>query len=154
MKTDDEKVFLRRTPQGFVPAYDRDVDLLSHIPVGAIVSTRPKRPRRIRRHRWWWALLNRVADSHPFYSRAEQVLTHLKMRTGWVDATTLVNGEDVQVIYTPRSISFDAMDETEFAQFIDRALDVVVHELLPGVDREELRREIEAMLGPEERKAA
>ena len=83
MKTEDEKVFLRRTPQGFVPAYDRDVDLLSHIPVGAIVSTRPKRPRRVRRHRWWWALLNRVADSHPFYSRAEQVLTHLKMRTGW-----------------------------------------------------------------------
>ena len=35
MKNEDEKVFLRRTPQGFVPAYDRDVDLLSHIPVGA-----------------------------------------------------------------------------------------------------------------------
>ena len=154
MKTDDEKVFLRRTPQGFVPAYDRDVDLLAHIPVGAIVSTRPKRPRRVRRHRWWWALLQRVADSHAYYASAEQVLLHLKLRTGWVDTQTIVKGDEVSVVYTPKSISFDVMDETEFAQFIDRALDVVVQELLPGIDRDELRAEIEAMLGPEERKAA
>lgn len=154
MADHEEKVFLKRTPQGFVPAYDRDADLLADIPVGAIVSTRPKRPRRVRRHRWWWALLQRVADSHPFYSRAEQVLTHLKLRTGWVDTQTIVKGDEVTVVYTPKSISFDAMDETEFRQFVDRALDVVVQELLPGIDRDDLRAEIEAMLGPEERKAA
>lgn len=149
---EQEKIFLRRTKAGFEPAYDRDADLLRDIPVGAVVSTVPKRPRNPRRLRWWWALLHKVAESHPFYSRAEQVALHLKYRTGHVEPVVIVKGDAVETHLVPQSIAYDAMTESEFRAFVDRALDVVVAELLPGIERDELVAEIEAMLGPEESK--
>lgn len=150
----DDKVFLKKVSGRLVPAWERDSDLLSRIPEGAVVSTTLKMPRKPRHHRWWWALMSRVADSHPFYSTAEQVCDHIKLRLGLVDTTVIVVGDQVQTLMRPKSIAFEAMGQAAFKEFCERGLDVICAEILPGVIREDLRAEIDAMIGPEERAAA
>lgn len=141
--SDKEPIFLRRERAGLVPAYPRDAELLDAIPEGAVVSVQPKRPRSPRRHRWFWALCSKVAESHPYYATAEQVAEHLKYRTGRVSTVVLSDGK---VIYVPKSISFSKMDETEFKSFVEEALSWVAKDLLPGINVEELRSEIERMM--------
>lgn len=149
----DEKIFLRRTEAGFVPAFDRDREMLSHIPLGAVISTIPKNPRNPRRLRWWWALVGKIAENHPTLLNGRAVTRELKHRLGYVDPYAIVRADGtVEVHYEPQSIAYDAMSEKDFAEFCDRALDVVAAEMLPGIEREDLRREIEQMIGPEEPK--
>lgn len=50
-------------------------------------------------------------------------------------------------IEVPRSVAFDRMDEAEFAAFCDRAVRIIVTELLPGLAEDDLRREIDEMIG-------
>ena len=45
------------------------------------------------------------------------------------------------------SVAFDKMDEIEFSAFCKRAEHVIATEILPGVDDDDLRREIEGFLG-------
>lgn len=148
----DEKVFLTKKGGRLVPAWERDSDLLSRIPEGTVVSTTLKRPRRPRHHRWWWALMSRVADSHPFYASPEQVCDHIKFRLGEVDTTVLILGDQVQTLMRSKSIAFEAMGQDAFKEFCERGLDVICAEILPGIEREDLRAEIDAMIGPEEPK--
>ncbi len=148
----DEKVFLRKEKGRLVPAWAHDADLLARVPDGAVVSTTLRRPRRPRHHRWWWALMSRVADSHPFYSSAEQVCDHIKFRLGMVDTTVVVVGTTVQTMMRPQSIAFDAMGQDAFKIFAEKGLDIICSEILPGIDSDVLRAEIDAMIGPDEPK--
>jgi hypothetical protein len=148
----DEKVFLRKQGGRLVPAWAHDADLLARVPEGTVVSTALRRPRRPRHHRWWWALMTKVADSHPFYASSEQVCDHIKFRLGMVDTTVVVVGEDVHTMMRPQSIAFESMGQDTFKAFCEKGLDIICAEILPGVEREDLRREIDAMIGPDEPK--
>lgn len=96
-----------------------------------------------KRNRWFHALLSIVAEalSDPAWT-AEGLKLVLKLKTGLVDRVKI--GE--QIIEIPRSTAFNAMSEDEFAQFCDRAVKVIVTEIMPGVDREDLLREIESFI--------
>ena len=148
----DEKIFLRKEKGRLAPAWAHDADLLARVPDGTVVSTTLRRPRRPRHHRWWWALCSKVADSHPFYAHSEQVCDHIKFRLGLVDTTVVVVGEQVQTMMRPQSIAFEAMGQDAFKAFVEKGLNIICTEILPGVDSADLRAEIDAMIGPEEPK--
>ena len=52
---------------------------------------------------------------------------------------TLRDGTEVRI---PKSIAFHAMDQAEFEAFYERVIDVVVSEIIPGLSREDLKREL------------
>lgn len=98
-------------------------------------------PRNSRRNRWFHALLTIVAQAYD--QPMEAIKVWLKMRLHLVDTYRV----DDRVIDIPKSVSFAAMDETEFAQFCNRCVELIARELLGGIEQNALRAQIEEMIG-------
>lgn len=127
---------------------------LRHIKPGDVVECEVVKPRSQARHRWFWAYITTVhanlsEDLTARWPRPENLVRALKLATGWYDEQWKLNGD---VIQTPKSIAFHSMDETEFAAFCESCVDLANKYLIPGVDKEALRQEIEAEA--KERRAA
>ena len=116
---------------------------------GEVVSLELKRPRNIKHHRLFWALMTLVwenMDSRE-YPTVEDLVTEVKIITGHYDKRFItMNGERYTVL-TPKSINFASMDQPEFTAFFERVCDWVASTVLPGVTQEELRQELEVMAG-------
>ncbi len=76
-------------------------------------------------HRKAFALINLIFDSQEKYRSVEDLLTELKLRTGWYREHVRMNGE---MVYIPKSISFADMDQTQFETFYDRVADIAVQD--------------------------
>lgn len=102
------------------------------------------------RNRWAHALFAVVAAAldDPRWT-ADGLKMVLKLKTGLVDRVKV--GDTIYEI--PKSTAFNAMTEEEFTGFCDRAVRVIVTEIMPGVERSDLLREIESFLGKERRAA-
>lgn len=127
---------------------------LRHIKQGDVVECEVVKPRSGKRHRWFWAYVTTVHANlsetlAAKYPRPENLVSALKVLTGWADTFWLPDGREV---IQPRSIAFHNMDETEFAAFCESCVDLANKYLIPGVDKEALRQEIEAEA--KERRAA
>ena len=119
---------------------------------GEIVEITLRRPRNVQHHRLFWALMGLTWEnlSHDTYPAVDVVVVEVKVGTGHYDKRFLhVDGQRYEVL-TPRSISFAAMDQVQFAAFFDRCSEWIVANVLPGVTQAELRREIEVMVGVRE----
>ena len=101
----------------------------------------PKRPRNPRRHALYWALLTLVVRNTDHWPSTEALHFAMKIRMGLVDEIASVNGE---VILRPKSTAFHAMSEAEFVAFLNRVVDVICTEIMPGLDPQTLRLEAEA----------
>ena len=139
-----ETITMRRQGTKLVPVSMVDEEALGEIPEGKDLTVSVARQRSTRQHRFFWALLNKVCENHDTYRRGEQLLLWLKIRMGYVEN---VQFHDGGVCWIPQSISFNSMDQIEFKKFFDAALDVIVNEVIPDLDRDELIREVEQMLG-------
>lgn len=125
------------------PADAAASDMLAGIKNGETVMVEIKRPRNLEMHRLFWALMQKVADNQEHYADAEQVCAAFKVATGHCDYVQTKHG----MVGVPKSIAFAKMSQDDFRAFFDKALDFLVREVLPGVGKEELRREIDEMLG-------
>lgn len=125
------------------PAGDDDRVALGRLDSRKPVKAKLSMARNPHRHRLYWSVLNRVAENHPFYSLAGADALHdyIKLHLGLVDCVVYHDGS---TRLEPRSIAFDAMDETAFKTFLDRALDVICTEILPGTSREDLMEAADA----------
>ena len=65
---------------------------------------------------------------------------------GYVDDILLHDGQVMPIL---SSTSFASMGQDEFQKFFNEALTILVEEVLSGVDRNNLVKEIEAMTGLE-----
>lgn len=121
------------------PANDDDRVALGRIDSRKPIKAKITMMRNPARNRLYWSILHRVADNHSFYSLAgvDALHSYLKLKLGLVDCVVYHDGS---TRLEPRSIAFDAMDETAFKTFLDRALDVICTKILPGVDRDDLLR--------------
>lgn len=136
-----EYVF-RKHLRGLVPMNEQAEDALRKIKQDQDVFVKFRRPRNIFHHRKLFALLNLVCNNLDAPVTPEQLLTVIKIRTGHVDVIKTTKG----VIEIPKSISFAAMDQTAFEQFWDKAVDFIVVNVLPGVNRQELETEVLEMV--------
>lgn len=97
-----------------------------------------KRARNPRHHRKAMAMIHLIFKNQSKFSTVDQLLTYLKLRIGHFDSY-VVDGKPVMV---PRSISFDALGQDEFDELYDRLLDVVIAEIVPGLRRSDIKREL------------
>jgi hypothetical protein len=106
-----------------------------------------RKPRSPQHHRLLFALLRKVAQSTPTPLSENALLSWVKVRTGHVEHVPLGFGRSYEA---PASIAFGNMDQAEFGLFFDRVADLICAEIVPGLGKPELLREIEDMLGQRE----
>jgi len=125
-------------------------DVLRGTRRGEILEVEIRRVRNPQHHRLFFALMSLVweqIDDQERFPTIEDLVTEIKILTGhYTRRDMVVEGKRYPVL-TPKSISFAALDQTEFSAFFDRVCDWVVTDILPGVSRDDLREELEIMTG-------
>ena len=139
-----EIIYVRRNGSKLEPCSLADEGALLEFPTGKDLSVTISRPRSSKQHRFFWALIQKICENHDTYRRPEQLLLWLKIRLGYVEE---VRFHDEKVWWVAKSISFNAMDQEEFRKFFHAALDVIVAEIIPGLNTSELIVEVEQLLG-------
>jgi len=139
-----EVIYVRRRGSKLEPCSLVDEEALQEFPAEKDLSVTISRTRSTKQHRFFWAILNKICENHAEYRRAEQLLLWLKIRLGYVEE---VRFHDDKVWWVAQSISFNAMDQEEFRKFFHAALDVIVEEVIPGLNTSELIVEVEQLLG-------
>jgi len=97
-----------------------------------------KKSRNLLFHRKFFALLKVVFDNQEKYENQEDLLVEIKLKTGHYKEHVTTKG---QIIYVPRSIAFENMDQISFELFYDKAIDVVLKHFISGT-REEIDRKV------------
>lgn len=132
----------RKTISGFVPVNEAAEEFHRKTKLGNDCTLEGRRPRLLAHHKKFWKLMTLVWENQSHYATPEQVCNAFKFAIGHYDVTRYkVRGEVIEH-HELRSISFAAMDQTEFANFYGRAVTFLVTEVIPGLDREELEQEM------------
>ncbi len=128
------------------PVDEGGEEALRTIAQGEIVSVEVKRPRNIKHHRMYWALVTLVWQNMDGdrYPTAEDLHAAIKIAAGLRTRIELPNGE---VGFIPGSIAFHKMDQDAFSRFYDRVCDLIAKHFMPGVTSAELKREVSTMIG-------
>lgn len=134
------KAMLRKTARGLVGAtaddqaqWSRWRRRLETMPEGEYVRIEIKRPRNGAHHRKFFALLTLVAENSETYGTVEKALVAVKLASGHADP--LLDPTTGQVLMIPRSVSYESMDQDEFNDWYQRAIDGVLEHILPQMDR-------------------
>lgn len=90
---------------------------LGKLPFGKSLKVEVIRPRNARRHRLFWLMCERVAAA--IGADSDVVADLLKIETGHC---TIIKSARYGVVRIPKSISFHAMDETQFREFFNRCV--------------------------------
>lgn len=121
------------------PVDDAGKDVLAKVKLGSVVMVEYKRPRNVAHHRKFWALISLIYQNQTRYKSPEDLCDAIKVYVGHSKVLRMTDGREV---HTPLSIAFHAMDQASFDGFYDKVVDVVCAEIIPGLDREDLRREL------------
>jgi hypothetical protein len=140
-------LFLRKTVGGLKPSNRISQEAYDAIPLNAEVKAEITRPRHLVHHRKWFALLQVIFPHQTAYPTMDSFLAAIKCALGHGETVKLPDGRTVLV---PGSISFAKLDQAEFSSFYDRALDLIVTRILPGIGREDVEREVEEILAGRE----
>ena len=124
------------------PTDDSGVEAMRKIGDGELVKVTWTRPRNIRFHNKFFGMLGIVLKNQEHYKSMKELLGVCKLGIGHVHVVQTPQGE----VRWPASISFANMGETEFSAFYDRAVDWVLREVIPGLQRQHLDAEVEAEL--------
>ena len=138
------QLIVSRALVGLVPVTPHDWELLADIPMGREFGATLSMQRSLRANRFYWSILGVVVSNHPFYKTSEALHLWIKTRLGYVEEILFHDGE---IITRVKSTAFDKMDAHEWRPFMEASLDVLITEVLPGIRRADLIREVEGRLG-------
>ena len=92
----------------------------------------------------YFALLNLVFDAQDTYPTLDGLLDAIKIGLGHCDERTTLDGK---LFMVPRSISFASMDQTQFSQFFDRTVNLIITHILPHTTKADLEERVFEVLG-------
>ena len=124
------------------PVGDEGEEALRILPADKLLKVKISQPRSLPWLRRYWALVGLVAENSS-YSR-EDVHVLLKIRCG---CSRLIQERNGNILTVPDSISFDRMQADAWAVYWNRVVDYVASDLLPGISRKELERELIEIAG-------
>jgi len=133
------KITLIKTLNGtFKLAYNSDYELAKKVPLNEPIVFEWSKPRNLKFHKKFFALLNMIYENQEQYNNIEHLRKDLTISAGYYDLRFNIEGVEVQ---EAKSISFAKMDDNEFSEFYNRIVDVVVKWL--GIDKQEIIDNIE-----------
>lgn len=137
------ELYLVRTLNGLAASDDASRDALRKVKHGSMVLVELRRPRNVKFHRKFFAMISLVWAAAGEWPSVDDLLFDVKVQIGHVEKRQIVNrktGETFNFI-SPKSIAFNKMDEDQFGEFYERAL-VALCELAGGIDADYLRQEV------------
>lgn len=137
-------LFIRHLGNTLEPADPAALELVKSLKPGKGMWLEGRRARNPRRHRLFWALVQIIKENTDARQSTDAIADYLKIRGGHVEVFRRPGGVIVEV---PKSIAFSKCTEGEFSEFLSRLMDVVRQEIIPGLDGNELRRELEQIAG-------
>lgn len=136
------ELFLTRQGPRLLPSTLADAEVVDGLSSGTeyrAVLTRAQ-GRSIRHHRLLFGLIKIIRDNYPEPLTTKAITGTLKLLTGHVEVVKLATG---QIVMTPSSISFEAMDQDAFNKWFPKAVDAMCREFVPGLTADDAMREIE-----------
>ena len=139
-------IFVVKTPQGLVPAFDEDHEKLKRIKSGQAMKVKVTRQRNVDFHRKYFSLINTA-----WAYQQERSVEHFKHNVTLFRKTIEIAAGHCEVIYsisrkewieTPKSIAFDKMEQHEFDELYDRVKDVLFAMFLSHVSRDEFMQNL------------
>jgi len=122
----------------FKVAFNADFEQSKKLKVGEEYQCEIKKPRNLKFHRMFFALVNMVYENQGNYLNIEELRHDLTIEAGfYYEVTNTFTGE---IYKRPKSISFAKMDELEFKSFFTKFVNVV--SVLLGVDNETIHENI------------
>ena len=112
---------------------EQDEEAIKRIPDGEVFKVKIHRSRNPDQHRRYFAMLKFVLDNNDKYTNITDLLTEIKIKVGHYEEYITKHGE---LVYVPKSIDFDSMDEDEFMRFFSLSIDVIIGNFL-GVGSDE-----------------
>jgi len=149
------KVWLKKVGEALWPLDRLAEEDLSKLPKGAEYLCEVTQPRNPKFHRKYMALMRVAFDAWEGFDGLEWkgVAAEKDFDTFRNDITVLcgpytptyhANGS---LSLKPKSISFASMDETEFEELYNKAIDVILRTVLRHYTREDLARVVDRVLG-------
>jgi Protein of unknown function (DUF1367) len=132
------RLHLKRTLTGFVPADDASQQTMRKYVVGEVYRADVVRPRSYQHHKLAFALLSLTFENQERYDNFEHFRKAVAIAAGHTDALITVEGE---VIYLPKSLSYDSLDEVEFSKVFAAMMTVCAH-ILHDIGIDELEAEV------------
>ena len=121
------------------PSLPTDVEKLSKWKLGEVLRAKINKPRNIKFHRKYFALLNVAFDNQDKYTNFEDLRVEVQLKCGWYQEHVTTKG---QIVYVPKSIAFSKMDEIEFSELYDKAIDVILKNFCIGSTKEEINQKV------------
>lgn len=113
-----DKPIFRKTLEGFAPANDLAQEFYAKTKLGQLVTLKGERPRRIRYHRLYFAILKLISENSEPHLTPDAALYFAKVGAGcgeWIDTGH-------KQLFVPGSISFASMDEEAFQAFVQASI--------------------------------
>ena len=107
----------------FLPSYDSDYEKLKKLKLGEEYKCIIRRPRNLKFHRKFFALIKMIFDNQEIYKDADRLRKDLLIEAGYSDEWVDFHGE---IHKEAKSISFASMDEDKFNELYSRVLDEIV----------------------------
>ena len=130
------------------PCTEYDAEQLGKYSIGDIIKAKVSKPRAGWQHRKLWSMVGLVWENQEVYPTKDALMTQIKFLTGnytkHLSQRMHENGEiTTKVVPIADSIAYDAMSQADFEQFYESAFNAVLTHILPGVDANDLRLEVE-----------
>jgi len=119
-----------------VPEFSSDYEALSKIKNNTTYKIKIVKPRNVKFHRKYFALLNCYFDNQHTFLEMEDLREWVQMTAGFLKVVTTPTG----TIYKAKSINFASMDEIAFSELYNKSMDVILKQL--GCEQSELEEQI------------
>jgi len=126
------------------PADQVAKDYLKKLKAGETILVNVKKPRNIKFHRKYFALLSVAWENQEKYEAFEAMRKEVIMRAGWFVEHHHLTGA---ISYEAKSIAFHNMDELEFDDLYNKSIDVILKHFMPGGDADALQNAVDQILG-------
>ena len=107
------RLYLKRTLSGFAAADEPSADIARKFKVGEIYRADIVKPRSYQHHKLCMALLTLTYQNQERYTSFDMFRKAVALEAGHVNEIIKLDGE---VVLEPGSLSYDALDEVEFAR--------------------------------------
>lgn len=101
-------------------------------------------PRSLQHQRWYRALISVVADGIGWQPNG--LHKEIKFRAQLIDQIYMLKGGGVAVEL--KSTAFGELDEPDFREYTNTAIEIIFRDFLPGVTRNSVIAQVHDMVGP------
>ncbi|PHR03337.1 MAG: hypothetical protein COB29_13265 [Sulfitobacter sp.] len=127
----------------FQPISKFDESLCQDLPEGKSLKAKITLARSVPYNGRYWVMLTKVIKNQNYFPSAEVLHGAIKRKLGY---STTYRFRDGTEYHHEESTAFDSMDQIQFQLFYEQALQLICEEIIPNLDSDVLRKEMEGFL--------